>query len=395
MRSDHLRIVVSGFIVRAPLGGQVWHYLQYLVGLAELGHEVLYLEDSCFFEDDEYEWFYDPEVGKCGVDPSYGLHFLNETLTLFGLEQRWAFYQAHADCWHGPGSSWAVDFCKRADVLVNVSGVNPVRPWLQAIPRRVFVDTDPAFTQVRLLGNPINRRHGLQHNVFATFGENIPAGRADLPADVFPWIATRQPVLLDKWPDTPGPRRGPLTTVMAWETYRSEEYEGRRYGLKADSFQSFLDLPGLSSETFEMALGGSSAPRDLLQSRNWKLRDVAPRTATDYQEYIRASKAEFAVAKQGYVTSRSGWFSERSASYLASGRPVVVEDTGFPDWLPEGRGIHAFRTLEDAVAALEDLEQRYDVHCRAAREITAEYFDSRRVLPRLLDDISRAGTQVV
>jgi hypothetical protein len=380
-----LRIVVGGYLVRAPLGGQAWHYLQYLTGLTALGHEVLYIEDSCFFDDDEYEWFFDPETGKSGADPAYGLEFVNDTLSAAGLRERWAFYEAHAGRWHGPAADTAVDYCRDADLFVNVSAVNPVRPWLAGIPRRLFLDTDPSFTQIRLLTNPINRRHALQHNVFATFGENIPAGYSSLPGDSFDWFPTRQPIVVESWPVTPGRRDAPLTAVLAWQTYSPIEHEGRRYGIKADSFRLLLDLPTRSRERFELALGGDQAPRDLLRENGWRLLDRGPRTPGEYQAYIRSSKAELGIAKHGYVTSHSGWFSERSAAYLASGRPIVAQNTGFTRWLSADRGVLPFDTPAGALSALDDLHAHYEAHCRAAREVAVEYFESGAVLSSLLD----------
>ena len=388
MPEDRLRIVVGGYLVRAPLGGQAWHYLQYIAGLAGLGHEVLYIEDSCFFDDDEYEWYFDPRSGTTGTDPAYGLEFVHQALAACGLHERWAFYEAHANRWHGPSADTAAGFCRNADLFVNVSAVNAIRPWLAGIPRRLFIDTDPSFTQIRLLTNPINRRHALQHNVFATFGENIPMGLSRLPQDGFTWYPTRQPIVLDAWTATPGRPQAPLTAVLSWQTYAPMEHNGYRYGVKADSFKPLLDLPRRSRETFELALSGDQAPRDLLREHGWRLLDGGPLTTGEYQAYLQASKAEFGIVKHGYAVSRCGWFSERSAAYLASGRPVVVQDTGFTDWLPTGRGLLPYETPDDALDALENLDTNYESHCRTARELVAEYFDSRRVLSRLLEHVS-------
>jgi hypothetical protein len=389
MPRDRLRIVVGGYLVRAPLGGQAWHYLQYVSGLAALGHEVLYIEDSCFFDDDEHEWYYDPDAGKSGTDPAYGLEFATNALSAVGHGERWAFYEAHAGRWHGPAADTAVGFCRDADLFVNVSAVNPIRPWLAGIPRRIFVDTDPGFTQIRLLTNPINRRHALQHNVFATFGENIPAGYSSLPSDAFTWFPTRQPMVLEAWHVTPGRPDAPLTAVLAWQTYPPIEHDGLRYGVKADSFRPLLDLPARSRESFELAVSGDQAPRDLLRKNGWRLLDRGPRTPSDYQHYLQSSKAELGIAKHGYVASRSGWFSERSAAYLASGRPIVMQNTGFTRWLNADKGVLPFDTPAMALSALDDLQSRYEAHCRGAREVAAEYFESSAVLSRLIDNASR------
>jgi hypothetical protein len=174
---------------------------------------------------------------------------------------------------------------------------------------------------------------------------------------------------------------------MQWDSYPARAFAGRRYGMKADSFGPLLDLPSRAGPIFELALGGASAPRDLLRQRGWGLRDplAVTRDPWTYQEYIRSSKAEFGAAKHGYVASRCGWFSERSACYLASGRPVLAQDTGFGRSIPTGAGVLAFRTVDDALAAVEEVDRRYGFHCREARAVAEAYFDAARVLPALIE----------
>jgi len=190
-----------------------------------------------------------------------------------------------------------------------------------------------------------------------------------------------------------GDEQAKFTTVMQWESYAAREYHGRRYGMKSDSFEAYLNLPERAGGIFELALGGASAPRAMLRSRGWSVRNSLEPTRDPwtYLHYIRQSKAEFSVAKHGYVVSRSGWFSERSVAYLASGRPVVVQDTGFSDWLETGAGVIAFSTPDEAIAGVEEINSRYDFHCRAAREIAEQYFDARRILPRLLEYAMKAA----
>jgi hypothetical protein len=248
------------------------------------------------------------------------------------------------------------------------------------------VDTDPAFTQVRHLTSPADRERALLHTAFLSFGENIARGGGAVPDDGLPWRPTRQPVVLSAWPVTPGPAGGPFTTVMQWDSYPAREYGGQRYGMKAGSFGPYLELPSRAGPVFELALGSASAPRAELRSRGWALRDPleVTRDPWTFQDYVRHSRAEFGVAKHGYVVSRCGWFSERSANYLASGRPVVVQDTGFVDWLPVGAGALAFRGPEEALAAVEEINANYDFHCREARAVAEAFFDSRKVLSELL-----------
>jgi hypothetical protein len=391
--SGQLRIVVLGYVIRGPLGGLAWHHLQYVLGLARLGHDVLFVEDS-----DDYPACYDPSRGVTDTDPSYGLAFATQTFARLGLGERWAYHDAHTASWLGPAAGHAREACASADVVLNVSGVNPVRPWLAHAPVRVLVDTDPAFTQIRHLDDAAARERAHAHTAFFTFGENVGSPRAsrsreaaaDLPDDGLPWQPTRQPIVLDAWPVTPGPMDGAFTTVMQWDSYESRRHGGRTYGMKSRSFEPYAGLPGRVAARLEIALGSPSAPRAELAAQGWSIRDPleVTRDPWTYQAYVRASKAEFSVAKAGYVLSRSGWFSERSACYLASGRPVVVQDSGFSAWLPTGDGVLAFDGPDGAVAAIESVAADYAHHCRAARDIAQSYFDSDAVLSELLE---RAG----
>lgn len=375
------RIVVLGYIVRGPLGGLVWHHLQYVTGLRALGHDVLFVEDS-----DDYPSCYDPSRHVVDTDPSYGLEFATQA---FGSADLWAYFDAHGNRWLGPAASSAKAFCESADVVLNVSGVNPLRDWVAKAPVRALIDTDPAFTQIRHLTDPAARERAMQHTAFFTFGENFGKPGCSIPDDGLPWVPTRQPVTLDAWEITPGPESGSFTTVLQWDSYPPREHDGRRFGMKSDSFAEFLDLPSRSPETFELALGTANAPRELLRGNGWCLRDplAVTKDPSSYQDYIRSSKGEFSVAKHGYVASRSGWFSERSAAYLASGRPVVVQDTGFTDWMRTGAGVVPFSSLEEAAEAVARVSGEYERHCQAAREIAAEYFDAAKVLPALLERV--------
>jgi hypothetical protein len=376
-----LRIIVLGYVVRGPLGGLAWHHLQYVVGLAQLGHDVYFLEDS-----DEYPSCYNPASNTIEIDPTYGLQFAARVFGRAGLAERWAYYDAHSSRWFGPCAARIDDLRATADLLLNLSGVNPLRPWFMEIPVRVLIDTDPAFTQIKHLTDPAARRHALQHTVFLSFAENI-TGKSDIPRDGLPWQATRQPIVLEAWPLTTGPAQGKFTTVMQWSSYSTHEYQGVRYGMKSDSFVPYLNLPKRAGPIFELALGSPTAPREQLTSNGWLLCDPLEitRDPWTYQRFLQQSKAEFTVAKHGYVVSRSGWFSERSACYLASGRPVVTQETGFSDWLQTGTGVIPFNTSEEALAGIEEINRRYEFHCRAARAIAEEYFDARKVLSRLVE----------
>jgi hypothetical protein len=378
-----MRIVVLGYIVRGPMGGMAWHHLQYVLGLVRLGHEVRFVEDS-----EDYPSCFDPARYEMGTDPSYGLEFAANAFDGVGIGQLWSYYDAHTGRWLGPDARDAEEFCRSADVVINVSGANPLRSWTAAPPLRVFIDTDPAFTQIRALTKPSARSRLSEHNAFFTFGENIPTGRSRVPDDGIPWKATRQPVVLGEWPLKMCNEGTPYTTVMQWDSYPPLTYGGLTYGTKSMSFGPYADFPKRAGVSLEVAMGKVSAPRARLRKKGWSI--VNPleiaRTPWTYRDYIGASRGEFTVAKQGYVQGCTGWFSERSAAYLASGKPVITENTGFTEWLPDGEGVLAFHDPNSAGKAIREIESDYSRHSAAARRIAEEYFASDRVLNRLLDD---------
>lgn len=383
--NQSMRIIVLGYIVRGPLGGLAWHHMQYMMALKQLGHDVYFLEES-----NDYPSCYNPSTHVTDSDPTYGLKFISGVFKRVGLKDRWAYYDAHTSNWFGPCADSVIDLCKSADLLLNLSGVNPLRSWFLGIPKRALVDTDPVFTQLRHLTDSSARSFALQHTSFFSFGENINSGRSLVPDDHFNWKPTRQPIVLDAWPVTPEPRKGKFTTVMQWESYPLREYKGKMYGMKSTSFKDYINLPKMTDVSLEIALGSPSAPRQLLSQKGWSLRDPLKVTQNPwtYQEYVQQSKAEFSVAKHGYVVGRSGWFSERSACYLASGRPVITQETGFSNWLKADEGILSFKTMEEAILGIEEINNRYEHHCKSARFVAEEYFDSKKVLTSLIDEIN-------
>ena len=383
--NERLRIIVLGYVVRGPLGGMVWSNLHFLMGLARLGHDVYFVEDS-----DDYPSCYDPLKGYTDVDPSYGLQFAAHVFNGVGFSKRWAFYDAHRSCWHGPMAEGIAGVCHDADLVLNLCGVNPLRPWLLEVSHRALVDEDPAFTQIRHLTDRQRRELAAQHTAFFTFGENFQSSRSNIPDDGFPWQPMRQPVVLDALRPTRGRPNGKFTTVMQWESYPGIDYDSRHYGMKSESFQDYLDLPAAAGPIFQLAVGGETA-HTVLSGKGWSVLnplDIS-RDPSAYENFLRESKAEFSVAKHGYVVSRSGWFSERSTAYLASARPVVVQETGFSDWLPVGDGVVSFRSREEALAGIEKINSRYQHHCKTAREIAEEFFDASKILPLLLEKALR------
>lgn len=368
------RVVVAGAVAQKPRSaGHAWQFLQYLLGLRRLGHEVLL-----------YDRLADPDAAPAGIA------WLREVLEPFGLDDAWTLDLGggeHA----GLDRRRALDFVRDADALINVMGFITDEELLGAARRRVFLDTDPGFGQMW---------HALgladvfaRHDAHVTIGERIDEPDCAVPGCGIDWITTPQPVVLDQWPAQPpgGGRR--FTSIASWRgAYGPVEYEGHAYGLRVQQFRRFADLPRHTSATFELALDidpWDADDRSRLVDGGWSLLPPARVAATvdGYRRWIQGSDAELLVAKGMYVDSRSGWVSERSLCYLASGRPVVAQDTGFGDRYPVGEGLLAFSTLDEAVAAVEAVRADPRGHADAARALAEEHFDSDRVLTTLLDAV--------
>jgi hypothetical protein len=381
------RVVVAGYLVRFPIGGYVWQALHYLLGFERLGCEVFFYEDSAYDP-----LAYDPRSGASGEDYAFGVRRLGEVLGEFGFAGRWTFWDARRNEFHGRSREETRRCLAEADLLVNLAGVNRLGEW-PLPPARIYLDIDPAFTQIRL-ENQDARLGGLlaEHNLFFTFGENIGTSRSPLPTGGIDWRPTRPPVVADLWDDGPSPPPGAaFTTIGRWDAAeRDVEFRGVRYHWrKSVEWRKFLDLPERTGERFELAMDVERVPRDrqTLAARGWELRPPLAVSADlfVYRRYIQASKGEFSAAKGMNVRLRSGWFSDRSACYLAAGRPVVVEDTGFGDLVPTGRGLFAVRGLADAVEAFAAIAADYAAHAAAARAVARAEFEATRVLRPLLE----------
>jgi hypothetical protein len=372
-----LKIVCSGYLVRYPLGGHSWHHLQYLIGFRRLGHEVTFFED--------YGWpesCYDPELGDTTSDPSYGLAYLRRLLRPHGLDNHWC-YLAEDGVAHGMKREQLEQLCRESDVYFNLSNINWI-PELEACQRWVLVDTDPVFTQIRKfgMGGDFSRYH-----TFLTYGENVHQPGCRMPSGGVGWLPTRQPVVLDLWAVEPGDPNAAFTTIGNWSNFPDCEHEGQVYGHKDREFGPYFSLPADTGELMEMAIQAPPEIGQRLAAGGWRLADAeeVSKDPDAYQSYLRSSRAEFSVAKQAYVSTRSGWFSDRSAGYMAMGRPVVIQDTGFSDFLPCGEGLLPFRSPHEAIAAIRRLGQDYAAHCTAARAIAEDYFDANRVLTDVLE----------
>ena len=378
-----MRIVVLGYIVRAPLGGLVWHHLQYVLGLKQMGHDVLFLEDS-----DDFAGCYNPQTNEVTMDPAYGLRFIADVFNKFDMADQWCYFDAHQTKWYGLTKQKALAFCHSADMVINISGVNPLREWCFTIPKRIFIDTDPAFTQIKHLTNDKAMSLAKAHTHYYSFAENIGKPFCTIPEDGFPWKPTRQPVFLPAWKNTDADKTAKWTTVMQWDSYKNQTYNGNQYGMKSLSFAAFNKVPEhLPNEQFELATGSPTVPKEELENYGWHIISslIPTQTPATYQQYIALSKAEWSVAKHGYVAGKSGWFSERSTCYLASGRPVLVQDTGFSGSIETGKGIFVFNNIADIVENVRRINTDYGEHCKNARKIVQEFFSAEKVLLPLVN----------
>jgi hypothetical protein len=372
-----LRILLSGMVAGDPRqGGASWAVLQYVAGLRELGHEVLLVEP----------------VAASALDPEGEVVRYFESLPL--LEGRAALLERGGEGTAGMPYSELVEFASGADLLLNISGMLRDERLLEAVSIRAFLDLDPGFNQV---WQATGADMGFDlHTHFVTVGVRVGTEDCPIPTLGRDWIPTVPPVALEHWPvAAEAPRRNAFTSVGHWRSYGSIEHGGVHYGQRAHAFRELFELPRLTQARFELALGIHPDEVEDLRALNesgWNLIDPyeVAGTPADYASFARGSKAELCVAKSGYVNSRSGWFSDRSAAYLASGRPVVAQDTGFADALPIGEGLLRFASVEDAAAAIALTEADLSRHAAAARELAEEHLDARKVLSRILERLTGA-----
>lgn len=377
-------IVVAGSIAqRAGKGGSTWVRLQYLLGLKRLGWDVLLLDRL------EPAMCVDASGRACPLEASVNLAYLERVMRDFGLADAWALLYDHGGRCLGLPRELVIEQTKRAAMLIDIMGFVTDEEILRAAPRRVFLDLDPGFGQMwkRLALADVFRGY----DDFVTIGENIGQPGCAIPTCGLPWVTTPQPVVLDAWPVAPETPEGRFTSIATWRgAYGPIDYAGGRYGLRVHEFRKFVEIPRRTRQRFELALDiHPSETQDLAlcASNGWSLTDPM-RAAGDpqaYQAYIQRSKAEFGVAKHMYTHARSGWFSDRTLCYLASGKPALIQDTGWQDRYPAGEGLLAFTTLEEAVRGVEAIAGDYPRHCRAARTVAQRHFDSDQVLSRLLE----------
>jgi hypothetical protein len=359
-------LVAGALAVKPANGGNAWTRLSFARGLERLGFEVVFVE----------------QLERPSAESNAYFDLVREQFDLRGA------LISESDV-RGLGWEELVAFAERADLLVNIGGHLTLEPLKRGPRRKVFVDDDPGYTQFWHAAGALGEQLG-GHDAWFSFGANVGRPGCAIPAGGIDWRATRPPVVLDDWAVATSPATGRFTTVASWRgAYGRVEHEGHLYGQKAHEFRKVAALPLRAAAEFELALDIDAADADdriVLDAHGWKV--VDPReVAFDplaFRDYVQRSDAEFSVAQGIYVETRSGWFSDRTVRYLASGKPAVVQDTGFDDELPVGEGLLSFRTTDEAVAAVEAIMGDYERHCEAARALAEAYFDSSLVLERLL-----------
>jgi glycosyltransferase involved in cell wall biosynthesis len=385
---SRLCLVVLGMMGRCPFGGQTWLYLNWLRGLHHLGHDVWYVEDDTV-------WPYDPVQNTITDDCSYAVCHIGRCMERVGLPGQWAFRLADREgaCW-GLGEHELNELYRTCDVLLNVVGATDLREEHLRAPLRVYLECDPVIAELQLAnGDEHTRTAFANHHVIMTYGENYGAPDCGVPLNGIRYGKTRQPVDLDLWPMVYDATAPFFTTIGNYRQSGNDvQYKGEIYRWsKHHEWERFLELAQRMSQPFELAMmPDDPADRLRLEQHGWRL--VHPfQMSLDifgaYPEYFRRSRAEFTVAKDQNVRLRSGWFSERDACYLATGKPVVAQDTGFSNILPTGEGLFAFSTAGEAIAAIDAINSNYRRHCEAARSVAEQYFRAEAVAARLLLDL--------
>ena len=374
-----MTIIFAGTIGRSGLGGQAWAGLQYLLGLRALGHEVVYLEDC-----GRSSWVYIWEKEDWTHELDYPSAYVNACLEPFGLGKHWIYRDNYRSL--GMPLDQFKEVCSRADLLVmRAVPFWNWRPEYELPRRRAFIDVDPGFTQIAIANGDAGLAEGVARAERRfTYAQRFGAPDCPIPNAGGPWLKTRPPVFLSEWPASSLPATH-FTSVMRWQGFKEVVHQNVSYGQRDKEFPRYFALPQKTAQKFLIAQMGIKP--DELQRHGWEVApgEIISRTPNSYRRFIESSRAEFSVPKNGYVAMRGGWFSDRSVCYLASGRPVVIEDTGLADWLPVGSGLLTFTNPEAALSCIDEVNDNYEQHRRAARQLAEKHFATEIVLPSFLE----------
>jgi hypothetical protein len=374
------RIVVTGYMIRHPVAGNILAFFQYLMGLHLLGHQVVYLEESGWayscYNPDTREWQDSPEAGLKivrGVLAKYKLNipvcYVNrETGNITGIE------------WNE-----LKQLLKETDLLLNIGGVCWL-PEFRLCNRRALIDMDPFFSQVQGFASKVLDDYQLHFS----YGTNIGNSDCKIPTCGIKWLSIVPPVIPELWTGAKPRDNAPFTTIGNWGAYGEIVLDGESYGQKDVEFLRILNLPKYTRQRLELAISGADEEvKEQLRQAGWLVRDAGEEVSVDlqtYKSYIAQSRAEFSVAKNAYVKTKSGWFSDRTVCYLAAGIPAIIQDTGFSNWLPTESGILSFSSMDEAIRRIETVNSDYLKHRRAALAVAEEFFSYRVVIPKILEE---------
>jgi hypothetical protein len=371
-------------MVRYPLGGMMSWVLQYLVGFQRLGHDICFVEKSGYANS-----CYDPSRNVVSDDCSYGFATVKSLLERFGLQDKICFVDATGR-YHGLSQAEVEAFIKSADLFIDMGTHGSWLTEATSSGLRVLIDGEPGFTQIKMENRLAAGEELPAYDLYYSTGRNIGTDKSTAPSAGKQWHPLFHPVVTDLFAFKPTDVDAPFTTVMNWQSYDPVEYDGVLYGHKDVEFQKFVNLPRRTRAAVEIAVSGKNVPFEQLAGSGWRVRNAHEVTASfdSFAGYVGASKGEFSVCKSGYVATNSGWFSDRSAVYLASGRPVVMQETGFSEHLPCGRGLFAVRTVDEAAAAIDAINGDYERHSNWARALAVEYLDAGCVLGDFLRQLN-------
>jgi len=364
-----------------------YQFLHYLLGLRALGYDPYYVEDSG-------RWVYDPRINDLSPDATGNLDAIVPVLEANGFGEHWAFRGNYpgGEC-YGMTEAEILRLYREADAFLNVTGAQEIREEHMGCPRRIYVESDPFAMQVGVdQGDQVITARLAAHDMHFSFGENLGAADCTVPLARFTWLPTRQPVVLDLWQGSQLIGGSTYNTITTWHNKgKNLMYGGDNYYWTKDrEFERYLTLPQRRDVGFELATSVDADVDQMLRAHGWGRSDsVEVSSNVDrYRDYIQGARGEFTVARDQYVRPRTGWFSDRSACYLAAGRPVITQETGFSKFIPTGKGLFSFNTMDEVLGAVDSIESDYAGNCAAAREIAHEYFSAEKVLGSLMD---RAG----
>lgn len=378
------RIVFGSWMFRYPLGGNLSWALQYLVGLKDLGHDVYFVEkwayeNSC----------YDPRKKVMSNDCSYGLKVVSELLSSFGLKNKWCFVEK-GEIYHGLSKQEINEVFRTCDLYIESGAHGSWNEESSSATSRVFIDVDPGYTHIKFYNALLGGGSLPVFDHYYTIGKNVGKKGNIIPTSGINWRYIYNPVNAKLFTRTLPPANAPYSTIMNWKSYDNVKYKGITYGQKDIEFEKFMVLPQLISAPLEVAVSGlDEAKAAVLQHNGWSINSAQEVTITfdSFRRYLDDCKGEFSVCKNVYTATCSGWFSDKSAAYLGSGRPVIVQETGFSKHLPVGEGLFAVNNVEEAKIAIEKVESDYKWHCKKAVEIASEYFEARKVLQGFLSEL--------